>query len=205
MIALNAPTLQPERSKPFSHLITGVVLRACPAHPTHRHAVEAHRAGRLLLSHLFKKDNYPDRSSPEYWLRFTYPFWFTDLISATDSLSKLGFKKEEPGIAGAIQWFVAHQSSSGLWKLKTLKNLKKYQTDLWISIGHLSSTKAALCIEPPGTSAAKRLPPWPGAEVLLNSLDNVIQPVKNELCHRPLSAILAFRTERPGVPFGWFL
>lgn len=134
IIALNAQTLEPERSRPFSHLITGVVLRAYAVHPTYHHSVEAKLAGKLLLSHLFKKDNYPDRSSPDYWLRFTYPFWFTDLISATDSLSKLGFKKEEPEIAEAIQWFIAHQHNSGLWKLKTLKNQKKYQTDLWISL-----------------------------------------------------------------------
>ena len=134
IIALNAQTLEPERSRPFSHLITGVVLRAYAVHPTYHHSVEAKLAGKLLLSHLFKKDNYPDRSSPDYWLRFTYPFWFTDLISATDSLSKLGFKKEEPEIASAIQWFIAHQHNSGLWKLKTLKNQKKYHTDLWISL-----------------------------------------------------------------------
>jgi Squalene-hopene cyclase C-terminal domain/Prenyltransferase and squalene oxidase repeat len=134
IIALNAQTLEPERSRPFSHLITGVVLRAYAVHPTYHHSVEAKLAGKLLLSHLFKKDNYPDRSSPGYWLRFTYPFWFTDLISATDSLSKLGFKKEEPEIAEAIQWFIAHQHNSGLWKLKTLKNQKKYHTDLWISL-----------------------------------------------------------------------
>jgi Squalene-hopene cyclase C-terminal domain len=134
IIALNAQTVEPERSRPFSHLITGVVLRAYAEHPTYRHSVEAKLAGKLLLSHLFKKDNYPDRSSPDYWLRFTYPFWFTDLISATDSLSKLGFKKEEPEIAEAIQWFMAHQHNSGLWKLKTLKNQKKYHIDLWISL-----------------------------------------------------------------------
>ncbi len=134
IIAMNAQTVEPERSRPFSHLITGVVLRAYAAHQSYRHSVEANRAGRLLLSHLFKTDNYPDRSSPDYWLRFTYPFWFTDLISATDSLSKLGFQKEEPGIAEAIEWFVTHQHSSGLWKLKTLKNQKKYHTDLWLSL-----------------------------------------------------------------------
>lgn len=134
VITMQAQTLQPNRSKPFSHLITGVVLRAYAAHPTYRHSDEAKLAGKLLLSHLFKKDNYPDRSSPEYWLRFTYPFWFTDLVSATDSLSRLGFAKEEPGIAEAIDWFIAHQHDSGLWKLKTLKNQKKYHTDLWISL-----------------------------------------------------------------------
>lgn len=134
VIAENVPTLEPDRSRPFSHLVTGVVLRAYAAHPDYRRTAEAHVAGQLLLSHLFKKDNYPDRSGPEYWLRFTYPFWFTDLLSATDSLSKLGFPKEAPGLARAIAWFTAHQDASGLWRLKTLKNQTKYQTDLWLSL-----------------------------------------------------------------------
>lgn len=134
IIAMNAQTFEPDRSKPFSHLVTGVVLRAYAAHETYRNSDEAKIAGTLLLSNFFKRDNYPDRSSPDFWLRFTYPFWFTDLISAMDSLSKLGFKKEESRIEEAVQWFITHQQVNGLWKLKTLKNQKKYDTDLWISL-----------------------------------------------------------------------
>ena len=75
-----------------------------------------------------------DRNSPDFWLRFTYPFWFTDLASAMDSLSRLGFKKDESRIEKAVQWFITNQQVNGLWKLKTLKNPKKYDTDLWISL-----------------------------------------------------------------------
>jgi hypothetical protein len=134
IIAMNSQTLEPDRSKLFSHLVTGVVLRAYAAHKTYRNSDEAKIAGKLLLSNFFKRDNYPDRSSPDFWLRFTYPFWFTDLISAMDSLSKLGFKKEESRIEEAVQWFITNQQVNGLWKLKTLKNQKKYDTDLWISL-----------------------------------------------------------------------
>ena len=134
IIAMNSQTLEPDRSKPFSHLVTGVVLRAYAAHKTYRNSDEAKIAGKLLLSNFFKRDNYPDRSNPDFWLRFTYPFWFTDLISAMDSLSKLGFKKEESRIEEAVQWFITNQQVNGLWKLKTLKNQKKYDTDLWISL-----------------------------------------------------------------------
>jgi hypothetical protein len=134
IIATNAAAVEPDRSQPFSHLVTGVVLRAYAAHPDYRLAPEARVAGQLLLSNFFKSDNYPDRRGLEYWLRCSYPFWFTDLISATDSLARLGFKKEEPGLDAAIQWFVAQQHQSGLWRLKTLRNQKKYHTDLWISV-----------------------------------------------------------------------
>jgi len=114
--------------------VTGVVLRAYAAHTLYRNSYQAKDAGKLLLSNIFKKDNYTDRSNSDFWLRFTYPFWFTDLISATDSLSKLGFSTNEPQIEKALQWFVDNQHGNGLWRLKTLKNQQKYNTDLWISL-----------------------------------------------------------------------
>lgn len=134
IIEMEAPTLQPDRSKPFSHLVTGVVLRAYAAHATYRNSAEAQTAGQLLLSSLFNKDSYPDRDRRDFWLRFTYPFWFTDLISAMDTLSKLGFPKDEPQIQKAIQWFTDNQQADGLWGLKTLKNQKRFNTDLWLSL-----------------------------------------------------------------------
>ncbi|MDP4219143.1 MAG: hypothetical protein Q8896_01775 [Bacteroidota bacterium] len=126
-------TLEPDRSKPFSHMVTGMVLRAYAAHPQHRKSREAQEAGKLLLSNLFKKDHYPDRSSAALWLRFSFPFWFTDLISATDSLSLLGFSTKEPEMIKAIDWFVSKQSRNGLWQLSTLRN-KKYESELWVSL-----------------------------------------------------------------------
>ncbi len=133
-IAAETKTLQPNKTQPFSHLVTGVVLRAYAAHDEYRNAIEAKIAGKLLLSNFFKKDNYPDRASPDFWLKFTFPFWFTDLISALDSLSMMGFKKNEPQIETAIQWLLSQQQENGIWKLKTLKNKHDYQTDLWLSL-----------------------------------------------------------------------
>lgn len=134
VITMGHETLEPDRSKPFSHLVTGVVLRAYAAHERYRHIQEAKEAGKLLLSHLFKKDAYPDRGSADYWYKFTFPFWFTDLISAMDSLSLLGFSKDEPQMAKAINWFIANQEKDGLWDLYTLKNKKYYETSLWLSL-----------------------------------------------------------------------
>src|SRR5581483_5187676 len=56
IIAMEEPTLQPDKSQPLSHLVTGVVLRAYAAHPVYRNSAEAQKAGELLLSRLFKKD-----------------------------------------------------------------------------------------------------------------------------------------------------
>jgi hypothetical protein len=134
VISAHAETLEPDTSRPFSHLITGVVLRAFSAHPVYRKSKEAKQAGELLLMNLFNKDNYPDRAGAEYWLRFTFPFWFTDLISALDSLSLLKFSKNETQINKALKWFIGHQQRNGLWKLKILKDRNKDITQLWLAL-----------------------------------------------------------------------
>ncbi|MCL4246931.1 MAG: hypothetical protein KJ065_02140 [Anaerolineae bacterium] len=129
------PTLTPDVDKPFSHLFTGVVLRAFAAHPGYRHCEEARQAGRLLASRFFEKDSsYPDRGTPDYWTRFTFPFWFTDLLSALDALSWLGFSATEPKIAEALDWFATHQDEDGVWRLKLLKMSGEPARDLWISL-----------------------------------------------------------------------
>lgn len=127
-------TIKPDASKPFSHMVTGVVLRAFAAHPTYSKSKEARQAGELLLSGLFKKDYYPDRSGVEYWLRFSYPFWFTDLISALDSLSLLGFSKQDYPIEKAFKWFINNQQKTGLWKFKILKGKNKDIIQLWLAL-----------------------------------------------------------------------
>ncbi len=134
VISSHSKTIQPDRSKPFSAMVTGVVLRAFAAHPRHRKSVDAHRAGELLLSRLFSKDAYPDRAGAEYWLRFSFPFWFTDLISALDSLSLLGFSEHEPHIAKALDWFVDAQQKNGQWELKILKGREKETLQAWLAL-----------------------------------------------------------------------
>ncbi len=134
VIASCPGTIEPDSSKPFSHMVTGVVLRAFASHPVCRRSKEAHRAGELLVSNLFKKDNYPDRAAPDYWLRFSFPFWFTDLISALDSLSRLGFSREEPQIDKALKWFARNQQKNGLWELKILKGQNKDVLQLWLAL-----------------------------------------------------------------------
>lgn len=122
---LNSTTLEPDRTKPFSHLITGIVLRAFAAHPDFCYTKEARLAGRLLCSRFFERDSYPDRRGESYWTKFSYPFWFTDLLSSMDSLVKLGFGAEEPNIKKALNWFEKRQQDDGLWDLSLLRNKDK--------------------------------------------------------------------------------
>lgn len=134
VISEQLETIEPDKSRPFSHMATGVVLRAFAAHPKYRKSKEAHQAGKLLLSSAFKKDHYPDRAGDEYWLRFSFPFWFTDLISALDTLSFLGFSAQEPKIEKALQWFRNNQQKTGLWQLKILKGKNKDILELWLAL-----------------------------------------------------------------------
>ena len=134
VIFANSKTIEPDASKPFSHMVTGVVLRAFAAHPKHKKSNDARESGQLLISNLFKKDNYSDRATVEYWLRFSFPFWFTDLISALDSLSLLKFSSQEPQIEKALKWFVKNQQKTGFWDLKILKGQNKDVLQLWLTL-----------------------------------------------------------------------
>jgi hypothetical protein len=130
---LKAATLKPNKAKPFSHLVTGVVLRAFAAHEKYRHSEAARTAGELLASRFFEKDAYPDRQSVDFWLKFSYPFWFTDLFSSLDSLSLMGFSVDNPQIAKAHDWFTTRQQENGIWKLTLLRNKDK-DLSLWLSL-----------------------------------------------------------------------
>jgi hypothetical protein len=134
VISMDNETLEPDRDKPSSHLITGIVLRAFAAHRSYREMPEIQTPSRFLLNQLFEADNYKaDRSDPKYWFGFTFPFWFTDLISATDTLSLLGYKTNEPQIMKALQWFADNQGKDGSWKLHFLKN-QRTTHPLWYSL-----------------------------------------------------------------------
>lgn len=126
--------IQPDKSKPFSHLVTGIVLRAFAAHPRYQNTKEARRAGELLKSRFFKPDNYSDRKAPSFWTKFTYPFWFTDLLSSLDSLCLLGFTSEDPDVKEALRWLIDRQQEDGLWRVKLLKSGGDKNLKLWVSL-----------------------------------------------------------------------
>lgn len=126
--------IEPNRAKPFSHLVTGCALRALSAHPKYQRLPETTHAGKLLMSRFFKHDRYADRSAVSYWTGFSYPYWFNDLLTSLDSLSKIGFSRNEPEIKTALNWFGSHQSTNGTWgKLKLLRGQDKQQY-LWITL-----------------------------------------------------------------------
>ena len=109
------PALPPDRSRPSSHLATDMALRPFASHPAYRSHPDVLSAARLLKSRLFQADKYNDRKGAEYWLKFQYPFWWHSLVATLDSLSRLGFDKDDNEIARGVLWFLDHQEADGLW------------------------------------------------------------------------------------------
>lgn len=126
--------IQPDRSKPFSHMATGVVLRAFAAHPKYSKMPEVLEAAELQATRVFKADNYTDRKAPEFWTRFSFPFWFTDVLSTLDSLSKLGLSTDNPQIREGVDWFIEHQKENGLWKLRLVRGTSDKSQNLWVNL-----------------------------------------------------------------------
>jgi hypothetical protein len=129
-----------DRSLPFSAAGTGMVIRALAAHPAHRRSEAALRAATLLKSKFFKKDNWSSYGHPDNWLRFQFPWWWNNLVSALDSISLIGLPREDPDIEVALRWLIDHQEESGLWRLSyssihgEIDSEKTREARLWVSL-----------------------------------------------------------------------
>lgn len=155
---------QPDRSKPFSHLVTGMVLRAFAAHPVRRRSEAARRAGRLLASRFFERDRYPDRSSPAHWQSTSFPFWFTDVVSALDSLTRIGLPATDGRMAEGLDWLRSRQLADGLFAIYVLKNRSLPELPAWVSLavcrvferaGSACAQRPA-CLAPAAATSRKR-------------------------------------------------
>ncbi|HEX9096340.1 MAG TPA: hypothetical protein VF990_09590 [Candidatus Dormibacteraeota bacterium] len=107
---------EPDRARPSSHFVTGIVLRALGAHPRYRHRPEAKRAAALLAARFFKADPYPDRADAAYWTKLAFPFRWTDLVSALDAIALVGLGVENAHVSDALNWLIRHQRKDGLWR-----------------------------------------------------------------------------------------
>lgn len=124
----------PDRTKPFSHLATGMVLRAFAAHPGYRRSDEARLAGERLKERFFEADKYNDRRAPRYWTKFQYPFWWPNLLTALDSLSLMGFSRDDADVRKGLDWFVSNQQENALWDTSYGKGKKAGEVKLWVGL-----------------------------------------------------------------------
>jgi len=102
-----------------------MVLRAFAAHPEYRKSEEAKEAGVLFTSRFFQAGKYPDRKDKKYWERVSYPFLFTDIVSALDSLSYMGFEAVNPHIQDGLDFLRSRQNDDGLFDLKIVRGSDK--------------------------------------------------------------------------------
>jgi hypothetical protein len=123
----------PDRSKPSSHLVTGMVLRAFAAHPAWRRSPEARTAADLLAARLYGRDAYGDRRDRSYWDRVSFPFWFTDIVSALDSLSRIDSVAEVPPVRAALEHVRSLQRADGTFAFRLQKG-KDPELPLWICL-----------------------------------------------------------------------
>lgn len=136
---LKLSPVKPDKSKHFSHLVTGMVLRALAESPSWRTSKEAKDAGDLLLSRFFKEDRYDDRRDAIFWEEITYPFWVTDILSSLDSLAKVGFTPENKKIQQALNWLLEKQNSHGFWESCNRK--PSLEDHLWVTFAVLRVIK----------------------------------------------------------------
>ena len=93
----------------------------------------ASHASQLPASRLFARDPYLDRAGPEYWTRLSFPFWFTDLVSALDSLSRMGWPSSDSAIEPALAWLAARQRPDGLFELRMVRAEDKHLPE-WLAL-----------------------------------------------------------------------
>jgi hypothetical protein len=138
LVSRYAEPVEPDRSKPSSHNWTDMALRAFATHPRYAKCKEAEAAGILLKSQFFRPDAYSSYGAASYWVRFQ--FWWPNLLTALDSLSRMGFARDDPDIVKGLEWFVDHQEPDGLWNVtyvagkKIAENERNRERRLWVSL-----------------------------------------------------------------------
>jgi hypothetical protein len=118
-----------------------MVLRAFAVHPRWRGSEAAIAAAALLKSRFFRPDSYTSYQAASYWVRFGFPFWWNDLVSALDSLSLLGVSANDKDARQALKWFADHQGRDGTWKVsyarpgeQEKRTSKAREQKLWVSL-----------------------------------------------------------------------
>jgi hypothetical protein len=105
--------VSPYRRSPQAILPPATGMGKLAAHSRYR---QRRPAAGTAQKPFFQPDHYYDRKARPYWLKFQYPFWWTSLLTALDTLFWLGFSKEEEQIAKGLAWFLTNQQADGLWE-----------------------------------------------------------------------------------------
>lgn len=127
-------TIEPDKTKPFSHLITGIALR--PFSLLNEYKTKVKDTALLLADRIFTRDKYSDRRGVEYWTKFTYPYHWTDILSTIDTLTLLGIT-HHPKIDEIKNWFRKQQLEDGTYRLKIMAGAKYKDIKYWVTLQYL--------------------------------------------------------------------
>jgi hypothetical protein len=131
-------SIEPDKTKSFSHLITGIVLRPFSLMTAYRRKVKD--VGILLADRVFTRDKYSDRRGIEYWTKFTYPYHWTDILSTIDTLTLLGIN-DHPKINEIMHWFEKHKQENGIYDVSVMAGAKYRDVKYWITLQYLNVLK----------------------------------------------------------------
>jgi hypothetical protein len=140
-----AEPVEPDRSKPFSHNWTNMVLQAFAAHSIYRGSDEAMTAAGLLKTRFFKPDVYSSYKFASYWTRFR--FWWPNILTALRSLIRMGFTINDPDVKQAAGKLIELQCPDGLWKLEQDKEpkLSELEDRQWLTLEICRVLKRLTC------------------------------------------------------------
>jgi hypothetical protein len=111
-----------------------MALRPFAAHPVYQSRPEVLAAAKLLKGRLLQADKYTDRKGAHYWLKLQFPFWWHSLIATLDSLSVLGFSKDDMDIGRGLLWFLDNQMTDGLWETRYGKGKEATRMRAWVGL-----------------------------------------------------------------------
>jgi len=131
-------TIEPDKTKPFSHMVTGIVLRPFSLMAKYREKVKD--AGLLLAERVFTRDKYSDRRGVEYWTKFTYPYHWTDILSTLNTLTLLGIEKHQK-INEIKQWFKKHKQENGTYNVRVMAGARYKDVKYWVTLRYLTLFK----------------------------------------------------------------
>jgi hypothetical protein len=131
-------TIEPDKTKPFSHLVTGIVLRPFSLMDPYKGKVGD--AGLMLADRVFTRDKYSDRQGVQYWTKFTYPYHWTDILSTLDTLTRIGIKNHSK-VTEIHEWFDAQKQADGTYDVNVMAGAKYRDVKYWITLQYLSIIK----------------------------------------------------------------
>jgi hypothetical protein len=123
----------PEKTTISAHSVAGIVIRPFGQHPVYSHHPAALKAAEFLIKRFFKPDQYSSRQSAFYWTKYTFPYWWADLISVLDAMSLMNVSPNTHGLSHALNYYKQHQNPDGTWNFSTLASKNVSEVDLWLT------------------------------------------------------------------------